>query len=288
MAELPGSFQHHIEIRIGGSPVEHLTDATGLSGRRIKQAMQKGAVWLTREGRTTRLRRAGKSLQSDDVLHIYYSERVLAEVPPRPRLIADEGAYSVWHKPYGLRSQGSRWGDHCTIHRWAEMHLRPQRPAFVVHRLDRAATGLMLVAHRKRVATRLGELFQARAVEKRYRAVVHRVFPPTPQPVRIDTAVDGREACSHVTRLAGDPDLDRSLLEVVIETGRKHQIRIHLAGTGFPVVGDRLYGPGGDAEDLQLAASFLAFRCPVDDEEKRFQLPEALLPALNGANPDRG
>ena len=280
MTDLPSHFQRHIPCEAPGLAAEHLAAATRLSRQRIKQAMQKGAVWLTRANGTHRLRRATAPLQPGDTLHIYYSERVLATVPPPPLLIADEGAYSVWHKPYGMRSQGSKWGDHCTIHRWVEMHLRPQRPAFVVHRLDRAATGLMLVAHEKGTATRLARLFERRAIEKRYRVAVHSCFPITPRPMTIDSAIDGRQARSWATRLAYDSELDRSLLEVVIESGRKHQIRRHLAGIGFPVVGDRLYGQREESEDLQLTSCYLAFRCPVADAEKQFRLSEALMPSL--------
>ena len=272
-------FEHHITIdRCDRSAAKQLADATGLSRQRVKQVMQKGAVWITRGSQTHRLRRASKPLKIGDTLHIYYDEQILATVPPPPRLIADEGAYSVWYKPCGLRSQGSKWGDHCTVHRWVEQHLRPQRPAFVVHRLDRAATGLMLVAHQKRVATGLARLFQNRTIEKRYRAIVHGCFPTPPQPLKIDADIDGRSACSYATCLKSEPD--RSLLEVLIETGRKHQIRRHLAGMGFPVVGDRLYGREGDREDLQLTACSLTFRCPVDDTEKQFRLPENSMPAL--------
>ncbi len=285
MTDLPSQFQRHIAIESSGSAVEHLAAATGLPGKRVKQAMQKGAVWLTRDSRTYRLRRAKRPLQSGDTLHIYYNEEILGTVPSPARLIADEGAYSVWYKPYGMRSQGSRWGDHCTIDRWVEKHLRPQRPAFVVHRLDRAATGLMLVAHQKRTAAGLAGLFQNRAIEKRYRVVVYNCFPLTPQPLTIDTAIDGRQACSYVTRLGHTPENNRSLLEVVMESGRKHQIRRHLAEIGFPVVGDRLYGHGEQSEDLQLAACYLAFVCPVTDVEKQFRLPEALMPALQAPPP---
>ncbi len=285
MTDPPSHFQRHISLESRAPAAEHLTAATGLSGQRIKQAMQKGAVWLTRDSRTSRLRRAKKPLQPGDTLHIYYDEQILTSVPSPPWLIADEGAYSVWYKPYGMRSQGSKWGDHCTIHRWVESHARPQRPAFVVHRLDRAATGLMLLAHQKRTATRLAGLFENRTIDKRYRAVVHNCFPLTTQRQTIDTAIDGRQARSFVACLEYDPLRDRSLLEVVIESGRKHQVRRHLAGIGFPVVGDRLYGHPAEVEDLQLTACRLAFHCPVSGAEKQFWLSDALLPALQVSPP---
>ena len=112
------------------SPIERLQQATGLSKQRIKLAMTQGAVWVTRGRNTRRLRRAKRQLRVGDEVHLYYDAGILAEIPAEPSLVADVGAYSVWNKPYGLRSQGSKWGDHCTVVRWAERHLEPERPAF--------------------------------------------------------------------------------------------------------------------------------------------------------------
>ena len=70
-----------------------------------------------------------------------------------------------------------------------------------------------------------------------------------------------------------DASKNQSLLEARIETGRKHQIRRHLADLGYPVVGDRLYGNGeAGGVDLQLMAFMLAFRCPVSGEKVVYQL----------------
>ncbi|MCA8923931.1 MAG: RNA pseudouridine synthase [Planctomycetes bacterium] len=239
-----------------------------------------GAVWLTRGKGTRRLRRARATGRAGDELHLYYDPAVLDEEPPPPELLADEGDYTVWFKPYGLRSQGSRWGDHCTVARWSEQHLSPERPAFAVHRLDRAANGLILLAHSKRAAAALSALFRERRVEKRYRVLAHGRFPHE-APTLLDAPLDDRPARSWVQRLDHDPRLDRSLLEVRLESGRKHQIRRHLALAGFAVVGDRLHGAGGDAEDLQLCACLLAFRCPLSGATRRYALPADRLPLLH-------
>ena len=259
----------------GSAAISLLHDASGLSRQRVKFAMTQGAVWLTRGRKTQRLRRAKRALRAGDELHLYYDPDILAESPPEPRLVADVGDYSVWDKPGGLRSQGSKWGDHCTVVRWAERNLRPERPAFTVHRLDRAASGLILVAHTRRTAAALSALFRSRKVEKRYRVLVHGHFAGHPDPLRVDRPIDGKQAISEFSCPAYPADRDHSTLEVRIETGRKHQVRRHLAELGFPVVGDRLYGSGEqDGVDLQLRAFLLAFRCPVAGEKVEYLLDD--------------
>lgn len=276
MSNIPHSFEKHIEVTRNASVVvDLLATETGLSKQLIKQIMQKGAVWLSKGKRTQRLRRAKKILSIGEIIHIYYDQAVLAMLPPVPTLIADEGQYSVWDKPYGLLSQGSKWGDHCTITRWAEQHLKPQRNSFVVHRLDRAANGLIIVAHEKNAAAALSKLFQERKITKCYQILVHGQFDEYAtlnKPVRVDSDIDGRKAVSYFSRINYDIVQDRSLLEVNIETGRKHQIRRHSAYIGFPVVGDRLYGQQGDKEDLQLTAYSLSFKCPYSHRHKNFNL----------------
>jgi len=269
-------FEKHIEITDKGLlAVDLLAKETGLSKQKIKLIMQKGAVWVSKGKKTQRLRRAKKTLSIGETVHIYYDQNVLAMIPPEPQLLADEGRYSVWNKPYGMLSQGSKWGDHCTITRWAEQHLKPQRVSFVVHRLDRAANGLIIIAHEKNAAAKLSNLFQQRQIDKRYQIWVHGQFSAdatAENPIKVDSEIDDRHAVSYFTLLNYDTEQDRSLLDVNIETGRKHQIRRHSALLGFPVVGDRLHGIEGDKEDLQLTAYYLSFKCPYTQTQKIFDL----------------
>ncbi len=266
--------EYHIKVEnTGDIAVDLLQAATGLSKQRVKFAMTQGAVWLTRGKNTQRLRRAKRALREGDELHLYYDEDVLAEVPPEPTLVEDLGEYSVWNKPCGLRSQGSKWGDHCTVGRWAERNLQPERPAFTVHRLDRAANGLILVAHSKKAAAALAKVFQSRKIEKRYVATVHGDFSSQTDPLRVERDIDGKHAVSEFSLRHASGE--HSVVDVRIETGRKHQIRQHLADLGFPIVGDRLYGTGAaDGVDLQLTACLLAFRCPISGEKVEFSLIE--------------
>ena len=239
-----------------------LATETGFSKQKIKTIMQQGAVWLSQGKHTRRLRRASFKPKTGDELYLYYDEAVLAQVCPAPALIADETDYSVWYKPYGMLSQGSKWGDHCTLARWAEKAFMPERPALVVHRLDRATTGLMIIAHSKKMAQQFSRLFESRLVTKNYKAIVKGDHHQRPQPDTVNSLVNDKAACSHFSCLSYNAAADISLLNVDIETGRKHQIRQHLATIGFPVIGDRLYGEPHESIDLQLCAYHLQFKHP--------------------------
>ena len=276
--------EFHIPITTPSLAVAVLASHSGYSKQVIKTFMQQGAVWLSRGKHTRRLRRAKAALHSGDQLHAYINPDVLAASVPAAQLIADEGAYSIWHKPYGMLSQGSKWGDHCTISRWAETQLQPERPAFIVHRLDRATSGLIIIAHSKTMAQQLSSLFAQRKIEKKYQAIVAGDFSAQPQPLTVNLALNGKAACSHFYHLAYDSEKNHSLLDVKIESGRKHQIRQHLASVGFPIVRDRLYGqlPEGQSHsnDLQLCAYYLAFNCPVSGEAKHYRLSDEVLLSL--------
>jgi tRNA pseudouridine32 synthase/23S rRNA pseudouridine746 synthase len=269
---LPTQFDVHVK-EDGASAVDLLANAASLSKGRIKDAMQKGAVWIMRGASQKRLRRVRSQLKAGDRLRIYYNESILAQVCTEPTLIHDAGGYSLWYKPPMVLSSGSRFGDHCAMPRWIETHHRPQKPVFLIHRLDRAASGLMVFGHSKQVAARLSGAFQKREVDKSYRVIV---TGKTDNTGTINTALDGKDSISHYQVLDYDEATGNTTLEVKIETGRKHQIRRHLSSIGHPVLGDRLYGDS-TAEKMSLVSCQLSFTCPQQDEPVSFSLPHNLL-----------
>ena len=280
-------FELHIDITTENCAViTELNQQCTLSNAQLKQAIQQGALWLTRGKSTQRLRRVKKPLKTADTLHFYYDEQVLSQQPNEALLIEDCTDYSVWYKPYGMLSQGSKWSDHRTIARWAQTHLTPERAAFIVHRLDRAATGLILIAHSKKAVRALSAMFEKHDLEKIYHIIIHGDHRLRPQPDTLTSDVDGKSASSHFTQLGYDENNNASLVRVKIDTGRKHQIRIHASSIDMPVVGDRLHGKLGSindeiSDDLQLCAVSLRFICPLTAEQRVFKLPEHLMPSLN-------
>ena len=264
----PPHYHYHCSAN-GETALAALASISGLPKLRIKDAMAKGAVWLGRGGKTKRLRRATLALQPGDTLDLYYDPAVLALTPPEPTLLADERAWTVWVKPAGLLAQGSRSGDHCALLRLAEQRL--QRDSYLVHRLDREAAGLMLLAHTGKAAAAFSALFanaRKAGIEKGYRVEVAGALDAANG--TIEQPLDGKDALTHYTRQAYRAERDSSLAEVMLVTGRKHQIRRHFAALGHPVLGDPRYGrEHPDPRGLQLFAVRLAFTCPL--KRKRFE-----------------
>lgn len=271
MNTAPERLEIQIEAEDDASDaIELLAAATPLSKQKLKQAMEKGGVWLKKgQGGRRRLRRARTPLKRGDCLELHYDSFILSSIPPEPRLIADMKAYSVWYKPENMLSQGSKFADHCAISRWVEKHHTPRRAVYLVHRLDRAASGLMLLAHDRKTAARLSKLFSTRSIQKRYRVGIRGEFNGT-LPLVIDSPLDGKVAESIVHSIAQKEG--HTELVVEIKTGRKHQIRRHLSSLGWPVRGDRIYGDPDTRESLQLTADFLSFVCPVSGLPVTFKL----------------
>jgi len=231
------------------------------------------------------------------------SERWVAQPVPVEVVHADE-ALIIVDKPPGLvvhpgAGRPDRTLVNGLLRAFPELAALPR--AGIVHRLDRDTSGLMVVARSLASHHRLVEQLQAHAVGRRYQALVEGTVTggfTVDAPIgrdphnRLRQAVvpDGRAAITHV-RLA-QRFAAHTLLRCRLETGRTHQIRVHLAQRGYPIVGDRLYGARGrlpqrpepelaerlrgfgrqalHAERLELAhpltGEALAFAAPLPDD----------------------
>lgn len=270
-----------IVVAADASPVcDYLARLSALPKSRIKDALNKGAVWFTRPGgRRRRLRRATALLRAGDCIELHYDPALLSRTPPASRCIEDAGRYSLWYKPAGVMAQGTDFGDHCALLRQAELHFHARRPVFLVHRLDREAEGLMLIAHDREAAARLSALFSEGHIRKVYRVRVRGV--PAERTGVIDLPLDGKRALSRYRVTDCDAAAEVATLEVEIDTGRTHQIRRHLALIGHAVLGDPRYGRGNkDAAGLQLAAVALHFRCPLGGGDRHYSVQENFAPLL--------
>lgn len=198
-----------------------------------------------------------------------------------PSVIHEEKDFLAVLKPAGMlvHAVGPNGSDKGTLVEWA-LRRYPEiasaessgrgegfhRPG-IVHRLDRDTSGIMLVARTKEYLQYLQSLFAERHVRKTYLALVFGV-PSSPsgsidEPIGISrkggkrsvhSSLASRPAHTEYRVLQEGTERNCSLLEVVPKTGRTHQIRVHLASMGHPVLGDELYG-SGDSKELSGSLS---------------------------------
>ena len=268
-------FRETVDLPAGETACEFLASGTGLSRGKVKDAMNKGAVWMRRrKGGLRRLRRATASVNKGDRIEFYYDEKLLSLKPPEAGCLSDRKHYSVWHKPPGLMAQGTMYGDHCSLLRQTELFFQSSREVFLVHRLDREASGLMLMAHSRVAAARLSALFQKNLIVKEYRAEVVGKAGEKGRHGNIAFPLDGKPSFTEFEVEVYNLERNTSIVNVRIKTGRLHQIRRHFAMIGFPVIGDPKYGKGNkNREGMKLQAVSLRFLCPFENREVEFALP---------------
>ncbi|GMR01982.1 MAG: RluA family pseudouridine synthase [Acidimicrobiia bacterium] len=158
----------------------------------------------------------------------------------------------------------------------------------IVHRLDRDTSGLLVVARTQQDYETLIDMMKAREVARRYLSVVQGGFTNTigtidapigrdPQnPTHMHLSRSGKAARTHYRRIARWTGRDATMLSVTLETGRTHQIRVHLRSIGHQILGDHIYGKRGvigDPGRTWLHARHLGFRHPGTGEELSFTSP---------------
>ncbi len=206
-------------------------------------------------------------------LRVAYEDEYLLVVDKPAGLVVHPGpGHATGTLVHGLLAHAPAGGD------------EPERPG-IVHRLDRDTSGLIVVARSHEAYRRLRSLVRRRALERRYLALVRgrprsrrgRIEAPIGRdrrdPTRRSLETDApREAITHFEVVELLPA--HALLAVRLETGRTHQIRVHLSAIGLPVVGDPVYGVGDPALGRQfLHAASLAFPHPFTGERVETSSP---------------
>ncbi len=223
--------------------------------------------------------------ESLDVPIVWEDEHLLVVDKPAGLVVHPAGSTRTGTLVQGLIEHGAEGGDD------------DDRPG-IVHRLDRDTSGLLVVAKAPEAYDLLQEMIRKREVERTYAALVRGT--PASTSGRIDAPVgrDRRDRTRHsldtptpreaVTWFTVKEALrDHALLDVTLETGRTHQIRVHLEAIGLPVSGDPVYGVAGDL-DLErqfLHARRLAFTHPFTAEQIDLEsdLPDDLAAAFERA-----
>lgn len=165
--------------------------------------------------------------------------------------------------------------------------------ALIVHRLDQATSGLVLMARNPKIQRCLGLAFEQRRVHKHYHAVVDGHMQSCPgdawnaidlpiaadwerRPLRVIDPALGKPSLTRWRLLATDAAAHTSRVELEPVTGRTHQLRVHLAGLGHPILGDALYAPDAvqaRAHRLLLHATWLALEHPGTGQWLEFSSP---------------
>lgn len=218
-----------------------------------------------------------KPIQTSDSLKKLLSESILYE---------DKGLLAI-NKPSGLAVHGGSGIDIGVIEAFRDIY---QVPVELAHRIDRATSGVLLIAKKRSVLKNLHRQLVERQMEKRYTALVkgiwskkrHTIDTPLYQNSYC-TVVDakGKQACSHFQPMKNFNTVDASLVEVLIETGRMHQIRVHAQYAGHPLAGDSKYGDKEFDRQLYalglkrlfLHAKQLTFTNPTTDEIQTIKAP---------------
>lgn len=275
---------------------------TGLSRSQIKRLIEKGNVQV--RGKKAK---AGMRLKENDIVILNLPKPQKLEVQPEPiplTILYEDSHLIVVEKPAGMvvhlgagRSSGTLVNallHHCPDLSGIGGVLRPG----IVHRLDKDTSGLLVVAKDHFTHRTLSEQFKQHLVRRRYIGIVYGQIPDEGQ---IDSTIGrhpthrkkmstrprrGREARTRWKVLKRFPDF--TLGEFRLETGRTHQIRVHLSSIGHPLLGDPLYGGRKRLasighpllrQELQklrrqaLHAASLGFRHPVTGENLEFSSP---------------
>lgn len=237
----------------------------------------------------------GYRLRASDKVKINFDPKELEQIPDidLPILHEDDDILVI-NKPTGVISHArSRYWDEPSVASFVRQITQQLGDrAGIVHRLDRATSGVMICAKNETTLRYLQKQFGARTVKKTYSAVIVGLIEPKEatidlpiernpkHPSSFRVGPNGKQAVTDYEAVKSN--INYSLLKLQPKTGRTHQLRVHLAYLKHPIVGDQLYG-GEPAERLYLHASSLTIVTP-EGQTKTFMapLPEAFNKKLKG------
>ncbi|HVC36085.1 MAG TPA: RluA family pseudouridine synthase [Candidatus Dormibacteraeota bacterium] len=219
--------------------------------------------------------KTGYKLRPDDIVEVDYDAEQQTALPSVkiPILYQDDDCLVI-NKPDGLLSHSKgAFNPEPTIASWLSQHLSGLSGdrAGIVHRLDRATSGVMICAKTAQASLWLQKQFARRQVKKVYMAIIEGQLknqqalidmplernPKKPHSFRV--GINGKSALTDYQVLETTPKL--SLVELIPQTGRTHQLRVHMHQLGHPILGDQLYG-GKPASRLFLHALSLEICLP--------------------------
>lgn len=233
----------------------------------------------------------GYKLREGDAIHVDYDIKELEAIPEidLPVIYEDDDCVVI-NKPIGVLSHAQgRLSTEATVATWLRSRTKMSgERAGIVHRLDRMTSGVMICAKTPEALSWLQKQFAQRKTKKTYAALIAgELNPPeaiidmpierNPKaPATFRVGAQGKSASTHYRTVAYNGTY--SLVELKPETGRTHQLRVHLAHVGHPIVGDFLYN-GEPADRLYLHAEKLEITIVKGHERKLFEAP---VPAVFG------
>jgi 23S rRNA pseudouridine1911/1915/1917 synthase len=245
-----------------------------LSRRTAKLALDIGCVFVNGK----RVKAASKTLKVGDRVEAYLAgafERALTtgatEAEVTPRIVFEDHDLVVVEKPAGVLTAPTPESDRNNLQRALEQRAQRGARVFVVHRLDLQTSGLLVFAKSARANRDLSEIFRVHTLVREYDVFVLGRFEPNELTVRVPVA--GRHAISHFVKQ--QQFAEWTWLRARLETGRTHQIRLHGASLGHPVLQDPEHGrkvPWGPPR-MALHARRLAFVHPITKAELNFEAP---------------
>ena len=239
----------------------------GLSRRKARAVIDEGGVFVDK----TRVKLAGRPVRAGQVIKININSTVeRTEPPPAPRIVFTDDQVIIADKPAGLVTAPTPESDRGDL---LDQLGKQFGEVYLVHRIDLPTSGLLVFARTRAANKALGDAFKVHDVEREYRAIVAGSISAQ----TIDRPVDGKRAVTHVGVIEALEDA--TLVSARLETGRTHQIRVHLAGLGHPVLGDTHHGGERSrtfvpkCPRLALHAAVLGFRHPATGAPVRFESP---------------